>query len=138
MAPRTIAALLSATTVSTLWQFPTLSQSDRYIPVGTDQFSRTTIYLDLQSLEKTSPDSYRYSIFSDSTEDDTGKKGRFEEVIVVNCNQMNSIVHLGSRLYDAEGHLIKTDPPPGTQEVSANSGLTPYLNANQTVCNKMR
>jgi hypothetical protein len=138
MTRRTIAALLSATAVSTLWQFPSLCQSERYIPVGTDQFSKTTVYLDLQSLEKTSPDSYRYTIFSDSTDDDTGKKGRFEEVIVVNCNQMNSIIHLGSRLYDAEGHLIKTDPPPGTQDVSTHSGLTPYLNANQTVCNKMR
>ncbi|HEY9741082.1 MAG TPA: hypothetical protein V6C90_11390 [Coleofasciculaceae cyanobacterium] len=133
MARHAIAALLSAA-VSTVWQLPSLAQSEQHIPVGTDQFSGTTVYLDLQRVEKVDPTSYKYTIFSDSNEGDTGKPGRFEEDIVVNCNQTGLINHLGSRLYGSEGRLIKTDPPPGTQDVSSQSGFAPYLNANQTVC----
>jgi hypothetical protein len=120
--------------VSTVWQLPTLSQSERYIPVGIDDFNKSTVYLDLQSVEKIDTNSYKYKIFSNSNEGDVGKTGRFEEDIIVNCDRMDSITHLGSRLYDAEGNLIKTDPAPITQNVSSSSRHPPYLTANRTVC----
>lgn len=137
MARLTITALLTATTVSTLWQLPSLSQSAQYISVGIDEFNKATVYLDAQSIKKTGPTSYKYTIFS-SNEASTEKKERFEEDIVVNCNKTDSIVHLGSRLYDVSGRLVKTDPPPGTQDVSSSSGSATYLNANRIVCNRER
>jgi hypothetical protein len=134
MARHTITALLSAA-ISTVWQLPSLSQAERYIAVGTDEFNRATVYLDSQSLKKIGPTSYRYTLFN---EGDSGKTGRFEEDIVVDCKQTGSIDHLGSRLYDSNGSLIKTDPAPGTQDVSSRSGSAPYLNANRIVCNRIR
>ena len=137
MARLTIPALLTATAVSTLWQLPSLSQSPRYISVGIDEFNKATVYLDAQSIKKTGSTSYKYTIFS-SNEASTEKKERFEEDIVVNCNKTDSIVHLGSRLYDVSGRLVKTDPPPGTQDISSSSGSATYLNANRIVCKRER
>ena len=137
MARLAITAIWTATAVSTLWQLPSLSQSQRYISVGIDEFNKATVYLDTQSIKKTSPNSYNYTIFS-SNQPTTDKKERFEEDIAVNCTKTNSIVHLGSRLYDANGRLVKTDPPPGTQDVSSSSGSTTYLNANRIVCKRER
>ena len=136
MLHQTIAALL--TSAVSLWQLPGLSQGERYIPVGTDVYNRTTVYLDSQSIEKTGSTSYKYTIFSNNKPSDTGKAGRFEEEIVVDCNQTGSITHLGTRLYDANGRLIKTDSAPGTQNVSARSESAPYRNANRTVCDRVR
>ncbi|HAA31549.1 MAG TPA: hypothetical protein DCE56_32395 [Cyanobacteria bacterium UBA8553] len=137
MARLTITALLTVTAVPTLWQLPSLSQATRYVSVGIDEFNKATVYLDRQSIKKTGQTSYKYTIFS-SNQPITEKKERFEEDIVVNCNKMNSIVHLGSRLYDATGRLVKTDPPPGTQDVSSSSGSTTYRNANRIVCKRGR
>ncbi len=135
MLRHTIAALLTSA-VSILWQLPGLSQCERYISVGTDHFNRATVYLDLQSLEKIDSTSYKYTIFSSGNEHETGETMKFEEDIAVNCSQMSSISHLGSRLYDSEGRLIKTDPPSGTQTVSASSGTATYFNANRMVCDR--
>ena len=137
MARLTITALLTATAVPTLWQLPSLSQATRYVSVGIDEFNKATVYLDTQSIKKTGQTSYKYTIFS-SNQPITEKKERFEEDIVVNCNKINSIVHLGSRLYDTNGRLVKTDPPPGTQDVSSSSGATTYRNANRIVCKRGR
>lgn len=137
MARQTITALLTAA-VSTLWQLPSLSQGERYIPVGTDAYNGTTVYLDSQSIKKTGSTSYKYTIFSNTNPSNTGKAGRFEEDIVVDCNQMGSITHLGTRLYNANGRLIKTDPAPGTQNVSSRVESAPYRNANRTVCDRVR
>lgn len=135
MLHQTIAALLTSA-VSLLWQLPGLSQGERYIPVGIDEFNRATVYLDLQSLEKIGSTSYKYTIFSSGKEHETGETMKFEEDIAVNCNQLSSISHLGSRLYNSEGRLIKTDRPSGTQTVSASSGTATYFNANRMVCDR--
>jgi ribosomal protein S8 len=134
MLHQTIAALL--TSAVSLWQLPGLSQGERYIPVGIDEFNRATVYLDLQSLEKIDSTSYKYTIFSSGKEHETGETMKFEEDIAVNCNQLSSISHLGSRLYNSEGRLIKTDRPSGTQSVSASSGTATYFNANRMVCDR--
>jgi len=119
-----------------LGQLPSIAQADRYLSLGIDQFNQKPVYLDKESITKISPTSYRYTLSSESEEPDTGKRGRFEEDIVVDCTQLGSIVHLGSRLYDGEGRLIKSDRISRTQEISA-SRFSPYLNGNQTICNQV-
>lgn len=117
-------------------QLASMAQADRYLPMGVDQFNQKPVYLDKESITKISATSYRYTLSSESEEPDTGKPGRFEEDIVVDCTQLGSIVHLGSRLYDGEGRLIKSDRISRTQEITA-SRFAPYVNGNQTICNQV-
>ncbi len=119
-----------------LGELPSIAQADRYLLMGIDQFNQKPVYLDKQSMTKIGDTSYRYTLSSESEEPDTGKPGRFEEDIVVDCTQLGLIVHLGSRLYDGEGRLIKSDSISRTQEVSA-SRFAPYVKGNQTICNQV-
>lgn len=128
-------ALLN-TAILMLEQLPILAQSERYFPMGIDDFNKKTVYLDMERVKKINTTSYQYTLSSESDELDTGKPGRFEEDLVVDCNQIGSIVHLGSRLYDGEGRLIKIDQVSRTQDIIA-SQLTPYINANHRLCSEM-
>lgn len=129
--------IIGLTTVSLLLgQLPGIAQADRYLPMGIDQFNQKPVYLDKASITKINPTSYRYTLSSESAELDTGKPGRFEEDIVVDCTQLGSIMHMGSRLYDGEGRLIKSDNISRTQEISE-SRFAPYVKGNQTICHQL-
>jgi hypothetical protein len=129
--------IIGLTTVSLLLgQLPGIAQADRYLPLGIDQFNQKPVYLDKASITKINPTSYRYTLSSESNELDTGKPGRFEEDIVVDCTQLGSIRHMGSWLYDGEGRLIKSDNISRTQEIS-DSRFAPYVKGNQTICNQL-
>ncbi|MGB5962403.1 MAG: hypothetical protein WBG73_17175 [Coleofasciculaceae cyanobacterium] len=119
-----------------LCQLPSMAQVDRYLSLGIDQFSQKPVYLDKESIKKISPTTYQYTLASESEEPDTGKSGRFEEDIVVDCTELGSIVHLGSRLYDGEGRLLKSDNISRTQDIS-DSRFAPYFKGNQTICNQL-
>lgn len=128
--------IMGLTAVILLGQLPSIVQADRYLSMGIDQFNQKPVYLDNESITKISPTTYRYTLSSESEEPNTGKSGRFEEDLVVDCTQLGSIVHLGSRLYDGEGRLLKSDSISRTQDVSG-SRFAPYLKGNQTVCNQL-
>jgi hypothetical protein len=117
-------------------QLASFAQTERYLPMGVDQFNQKPVYLDQESITKIGSSSYRYTLSSESEEPDTGKPGRFEEDLVVDCTQLASIVHLGSRLYDGKGRLIKSDSISRTQEIST-SRFAPYVNGNQIICNQL-
>ena len=119
-----------------LGQLPSLAQADRYLPVGVDEFNQKSVFLERQSVTKIGVTSYRYTLSSESEEPDTGKAGRFEEDIVVDCTQIDLIVHLGSRLYDGDGRLIKSDRISRSQDINA-SRFSPYVNGNQIVCSEV-
>jgi len=119
-----------------LGQLPSLAQADRYLPVGVDEFNQKPVHLDRQSVTKIGATSYRYTLSSESEEPDTGKPGRFEEDIVVDCTQLGLIVHLGSRLYDGDGRLIKSDRISRTQDINV-SRFSPYIKGNQIVCSEV-
>jgi hypothetical protein len=119
-----------------LGQLPTIAQADRYLSMGIDQFSQKPVYLDKESIKKISPTTYGYTLASESEEPNTDKPGRFEEDIVVDCTQLGSIMHMGSRLYDGEGRLLKSDNTSRSQEVST-SRFAPYFKGNQTICNQL-
>lgn len=119
-----------------LGQLPSFAQASRYLQMGIDAFSQKPVYLDQESVKKVGSTSYQYTLSSESDELDTGKLGRFEEDIVVDCARLGSIVHLGSRLYDGEGRLVKSDSLSSHQDVSATRSM-PYVNGNQTICSKV-
>lgn len=128
--------IILLTAVILMLGLPSIAQADRYLLMGIDQFNQKPVYLDQQSMTKIGVTSYRYTLSSESEEPDTGKPGRFEEDIVVDCTQLGLIVHLGSRLYDGEGRLIKSQSISRTQEVSA-SGFAPYVKGNEAICNQV-
>lgn len=114
---------------------PSFAQANRYLQIGIDAFSQKQVYLDQVSVQKIGATTYKYTLSSESQELDSGKTGRFEEDIMVDCSQIGSIVHLGSRLYDEEGRLIKSDRISRTQDISALRSM-PYLTGNQRICSK--
>jgi hypothetical protein len=122
--------------ISLVGQLPSFAQASRYLQMGIDAFSQKPVYLDQESVKKIGSTSYQYTLSSESEEPETGKPGRFEEDIVVDCTQIGSIVHLGSRLYDGQGSLVKSDRFSRTQDLS-NSRSMPYVNGNQTICSKL-
>lgn len=128
--------IIGLTTVILLGQSAGIAQTDRYLPMGIDQFNQKPVYLDKATITKISATSYRYTLSSESEELDIGKPGRFEEDIVVDCTQLGSIMHMGSRLYDGEGRLIKSDNISRIQEIS-DSRFAPYVKGNQTICNQL-
>jgi hypothetical protein len=113
--------------------FEISAKNNRYLKVGTD---RTTsdeeiVYLDKKSIKKVKRSVYKYTVAGDLS-----RKNGFEFDLVVNCRDLDSIMHISQRYY-VKGRLFKTERLGANKNIQAlrDSGAFPEYESNVAVCN---